>query len=60
MNPKALLFDKFLKDEEITSLNVRILMMKTVLLYTVLTLNPRCGICRYLSFLITVFTVLFV
>ena len=60
MNPKALLFDKFLKDEEITSLNVRILMMKTVLLYTVLILNPRCGICRYLSFLITVFTVLFV
>lgn len=35
-------------------------MMKTVLLYTVLTLNPRCGICRYLLFSITVFTVLFV
>ena len=60
MNPKALLFDKFLKTKKSHPLNGRILMMKTVLLYTVLILNPRYGICRYLSFLITVFTVLFV
>ena len=55
MNPKALLFDKFLKTKKLHPLNVRFLRMRTVLSYTVLTLNPRCGICLYLSFLITVF-----
>ncbi len=75
MNPKALLFDKFLKDEEITSFErkdfddedgtvVYRSYIKSPLwdmpLFVILDNNPRCGICRYLSFLITVFTVLFV
>ena len=60
MNPKALLFDKFLKDEEITSFERKDFDDEDGTVVYRLTLNPRCGICRYLSFLITVFTVLFV
>ena len=52
MNPKALLFDKFLKEEEIISLNVRILMMRTALSYIALTSSLHCGICLYSLFLI--------
>ena len=48
MNPKALLFDKFLKDEEITSFERKDFDDEDGTLYTALTLNLHCGICRYL------------
>ena len=60
MNPKALLFDKFLKEEEITSFERKDFDDETALSYIALTSNLHCGICLYSSFLITVFIALFV
>ena len=55
MNPKALLFDKFLKEEEITSFERKDFDDEDGTVVYRSYIKSPCGICLYSSFLITVF-----